>query len=872
MEAGRRLGPYEIVAPIGAGGMGEVYRARDTRLDRTVAIKILPADFSQNPQLRMRFEREAKAISSLTHPHICTLHDVGSEEGVDYLVMEHLEGESLAERLARGPLTLVEVIRYGVEIAGALEKAHRAGIVHRDLKPGNVMLTKHGAKLLDFGLAKSGADLAPVDAATQQTIRKSLTEEGTILGTFQYMAPEQLEGAEVDHRADIFALGAMLYEMATGRRAFEGKSRASLIAAILATEPPPLSQIQPLTPAALERTIRLCLEKDPDERWQSAHDVKLELQGLSAGEAAAPARPASRFALVAGWIAAGLILLGAAAAFRMTRKPLEVQRVDIAPPEGKAFNVIDRPVVVSPDGRRLLVGFSNSPDHGFAMRPLDTFDFQLLNTNGWDAFWSPDGRQIGVFSEGKLRSIDVAGGSSKALASIGDSRGGSWGADGTILFAPTLYGPIMQIAANGGTPTPATRLDPAAKQTGHWRPFFLPDGRHFLFNAKSTDPELNGVYVAALGSPQSTRILDVDTTAIYEGGYLLYIDGDDLYAQRFDPKKLATSGDAFVVAKAVEFSRVYGAPGFSAADGVLAYHNRTTSTSPPLFRLDRQSHERKELAGLEGSNLDLARDDSRIAVQREDPKTHTSDIWVYDFKRGTNTRLSFDPAEDFGPVWSPDSRSLVYAGLRNGNFCILRRSAGGGPEEIIFSFTPADLERLKIAHMEVVDWSRDGRYLLVEAEAVGERMNLLTLDLERPTAPPARVIATPLNEESGRFSPNGRWIVYESDESGTPQLYVQPFPPTGAKWQISVDGGVSPRWRADSREIFYTLRERSVMAVEVHEEASGLVAGRPQAILDNGASDMTVTSDGKTFYGNSRADSSPNPIRIVMNWTAGLKR
>src|SRR5687767_4638482 len=576
IQPGTRLGPYEIEAPIGAGGMGEVYRARDTRLERVVAVKILS---STTEQFRARFEREAKAISSLAHPHICTLHDVGSQDGIDYIVMEHLEGETLADRLSRGPLPLEEALRYAIQIADALDKAHRRGITHRDLKPGNIMLTRTGAKLLDFGLAKQRESVEP-QGSVLLTERKPITEEGMILGTFQYMAPEQIEGAPADARADIFAFGVVLYEMLSGKRAFEGKTRSSVIAAILATEPQSLSGIQPLTPAPLERIVQICLRKDPDERWQSIHDVKLELESLGT-TSAAPA-PASRRTVWAGWVAAALIAAVAATLFLLDRRredtPAPRFRFEVMPPKDLRYNVVDGPAQLSPDGSRYIVRLSGADREPLYLRAFDSTELQpIRGTEGaYDPFWSPDGRHIAFFNDGKLRRIDLATSSAITICNGAETRGGTWGRDGTILFTPSPGGPIHRVPATGGTPQPATKLDAGRKETGHWRPSFLPDGKHFLFMTMSEIADEAGVFIGSLDNMDVRRMLPMATPAVYaEPGYLLYLNDNDLYAQPFDGERLATRGEGFLIARGVEYNGQFGAAGFSVAkNGSLVYHRR----------------------------------------------------------------------------------------------------------------------------------------------------------------------------------------------------------------------------------------------------------------------------------------------------------
>src|SRR5436305_8989690 len=509
VTAGSRLGPYEIVAPIGAGGMGEVYKARDTRLDRSVAVKILPSAFADNAQLKIRFEREAKTISQLTHPHICTLYDVGNESGVEYLVMELLDGDTLADRIARGPLPMRDVLRYGREIAAALDRAHRAGVVHRDLKPGNVMITKSGAKLLDFGLAKGGSIEISPDGATQQ---KSLTQEGTILGTFQYMAPEQLEGMEADARTDIFALGSVLYEMTTGRRAFDGKTRTSLIAAIVGSEPPPIRSTQPLTPTALEHVIVTCLEKEPDRRWQSAHDVASELSWIAGGSAVdqAPVRRARR--RLAAMAAIALALIAAAAIAMLVRertKPVERLAFTVTSPRGLSLYR----AAISPDGRSIALVAGTQAESSLWVRRLGEITGTRITAPGafrtiFGPFWSPDSQWIGFSSEGRLMKIRAGGGAVEMITKLpGYYCGAAWNAKGDILYAPRFGAGLYRVPAGGGDAVPVTTLDPKRRETLNGWPRFLPDADHFLFVSHTIGEEPNEIYAGSLSSSRKQHVL-----------------------------------------------------------------------------------------------------------------------------------------------------------------------------------------------------------------------------------------------------------------------------------------------------------------------------------------------------------------------------
>ncbi|HZE89259.1 MAG TPA: protein kinase, partial [Verrucomicrobiae bacterium] len=590
LAAGSRLGPYEILGAIGAGGMGEVYRAKDTRLDRNVAVKVLPSHLGQHPEVRARFEREAKVISNLNHPNICTVFDIGTHEGVDYLVMELLEGESLAARLARGPLPPNEILPRALEIADALDRAHRGGIVHRDLKPGNVMLTKAGAKLLDFGLAKGIALATPSGLTASPTQESPLTAAGTLVGTFQYMAPEQLEGREADARSDIFAFGALLHEMATGRRAFDGKTQASVIARVLESEPPPLSQIQPLAPPGLDRLVSQCLAKDPGERRQTMHDVLLELRWIHEGGArtGVPSPVTGRrrrvdvtlLALVAALAATSVIL---AVLYARTGRTVErVIRATVPAPAGANFYMAGPecgPVAVSPDGRRIV--FSALRDDGsrqLYVRPLDaTAATPLAGTeNGAYPFWSPDSRKIAFFSDGKLRQIAADGGPPLVLCDAPNPRGGSWGRAGFIVFAPLLDGGISSVPETGGIPSPVTKLESAdggIEETHRW-PFFLPDGKRFLYFSRTVDRrvESNVTKLGSLEGAPGKIVLHASSNAIYASGHILYIREGSLMAQVMSPQSFELEGDSFPVADEVQFDSTFSQAIVSASEnGILVY-------------------------------------------------------------------------------------------------------------------------------------------------------------------------------------------------------------------------------------------------------------------------------------------------------------
>jgi len=887
LAAGSRLGPYEILAPLGAGGMGEVWRARDTRLERTVAIKVLPQHLSASPEVRQRFEREAKTISQLSHPHICALYDVGREGDVEYLVMEYLEGETLSERLAKGALTLEQTLRYGMDIAEALDKAHRQGIVHRDLKPGNMMLTKSGVKLLDFGLAKA---MAPVESKSGLTSlptvagSPNLTQEGTILGTFQYMAPEQLEGKETDGRTDIFALGAVLYEMATGRKAFSGTSQASLISSIMKEDPAPISSIQPMAPPTLDRVVKTCLAKDPEDRWQSAGDVGKELKWVGEGSVAAaatvPTVVASRLRGERLLLWASLLVAVGALVFSVLRRqssaPPRRIRFTIPLPEGTVFGSYADAgtLALSPDARHLaFTAVRPGGRSSLWIRDLETLvPRALAGTEGAELpFWSPDSRSVAFFAGGVLKRMDVSGGPPQTICDAPSPYGGSWNSEGVIVFSPDSNRPLLRVAAAGGTPVAATNLVPG--ELGHYWPSFLPDGRHCLLLVESEKGSPD-IQVATLGKAERVHVAAAESGASYAApGFLLFVRERALTAQRFDSKSLRLQGDPTPIAEHV--GRMGGAgptryaPFSTSANGVLA-HGVAAAISSQIGWFDRQG----KSVGTVGSAGDyadpeLSADGKRLAVCRDDPRTGTPDIWILDTSRGTFSRLTFHPRWEVYPVWSPDASRLAFSWDKEGNNEIYLKPAGGGPEERIWKDPRSGYP---------LDWSSDGRFLIIAVSDPKTRSDLWMLPLEGSRTPKP-LLQTPFNESEARVSPDGRFLAYTSDESGRPEVYVQPFPSLSDKWQVSSQGGTKARWRRDGKELFYLADDGMLMSVDLKTGSFDASVPRPLFQTRTPRVDFPgfhslydVTPDGQRFLVVSEPEgrSSP-PITIVLDWTAGLK-
>ena len=863
-----------------------MYRARDTRLERVVAIKVLPPHLSTAGDVRQRFEREARTISQLSHPHICAIHDVGRQDGVEYLVMEFLEGETLAHRLAKGPLPLEQTLRWGVQVADALDRAHRQGIVHRDLKPGNVMLTKGGVKLLDFGLAKE-MQAAATDGDTAMPTRASenLTEKGTILGTFQYMSPEQLEGREADARSDIFALGAVLYEMATGKKAFAGATQASLISSILRDEPQPIGQIAPMTPPALDRVVRTCLAKDPEERWQSAGDVAKELKWIAEGSAAGVAAPPAvatrrRSRERIAWIVAAVATAAAIGLAVLRPRPAaggneRVLRTNVLLPERVQLNN----AVLSPAGDRFV--FSGIDPEGKVrlwVRSLDSYTATPLpgTEGGILPFWSPDARFIGFFADKKLKRIESSGGGAPLALYDVDGVGGAWAPNGDILFTNPA-GPVMRLPSGGGKAVAVTKLDAPRHETAHRYPFLLPDGKHFLYLAMNiagnTRDPANRIWVGTLDGAPAKPLIPANFNPQYGSGYLLFIRGGDqggsLLAQPFDAVRLQTSGEPVTVAEAIGlYGDFLGYGDFSASsNGALLFDAFRLSTRLEWF--DRGG----KLVGTFGEPAAhfgprISPDGSRVAFDVYDPRTNSTQIWLGDVARGVRTRLTSDGSNS-GAVWSPDGSRIAFQTDRRHQADLSVVPAGGsGAEEAV-----TDEEGQKYPQ----DWSKDGRFFLaIDREAVGSRlMQVVAISTEKPHT--ARVVLPRSPNDYGgvRLSPDGRWIAYDVDESGRREVYVVSFPEGQGKVQISNAGGFSAHWTRGGSEIVYNAPDGGVMSVEI-DAKNGLVARTPKPLfqLPEGVGfGWDVSADGERFLLNAPVvKSSSIPLSLVHNWAAGLPK
>jgi len=828
---GTQLGPYKVLGPIGAGGMGEVYKALDTRLDRTVAIKILPDHLSDRAELRERFEREARTVASLNHSHICTLHDIGRQDGTDYLVMEYLEGETLAQCLTKGPLPLDQVLRYAIEIADALDKAHRKGITHRDLKPGNIMLTKSGAKLLDFGLAKlrqSGASEVPL--SERPTANDSITAQGTILGTLQYMAPEQVEGGEVDSRTDIFAFGVVVYEMATGKKAFEGKSQASLIAKILETDPPPICSLQPMTPPALDHLVKVCLAKEPDARWQAASDLCQELKWIAEGgaetskaalsEVKPPARK-WRQTVVLGLAVLAAVVVAGLAVWDLKPSPAQpVLRFTITLPPGQQLAGLDNgaAVALSPDGTHLACVAIQSGTRQIYLRAMDSLEARPIpGTEGTavtEPFFSPDGQWLGFFADGKLKKVSVSGGAAVTLSDAQRPSGASWGSKGMIAFAPTNGAVIQQESDAGGAAQPLTRFEKG--DNGHRFPEFLPGGMAVLFVIGTTAGEFQ-VIVQSLATGERRNLVAAGTQPRYSpSGHLVYAQGGNLMAVPFDPKRLMVTGSAVPVVEGVrQFQYSISAAGSLAyvPGGIQAAQRR-------LVWVDRKGMEQALPAPSHAYRYPrFSPEGQRVAVTIEESG---SNIWVYDLARDTLTRFTFQGSANLMGAWTPDSKRLAFGSTTK-----------EGPQDLFWQNADGSggLERLNTSEYTETpnSWSPDGQLLAYIETGSTTGYDIWVLRLSDRKAQP--FLRTQFNEGAPRFSPDGRWLAYVSNESGRFEIYVQPYPGPGRKWQISTDGGNEPVWNRNGRELFYRSGDKiKMMAVDIATQPS-FAASKPRMLF-----------------------------------------
>jgi serine/threonine protein kinase len=879
--------------------MGEVYRARDTRLGRDVAIKVLPAHLSSDSDLKQRLEREAKSISALNHPHICTLHDIGSQDGVNFLVMEYLEGETLADRLHRGRLALEELLPIAVQIARALDKAHARGIVHRDLKPANIMLTRNGPKLMDFGLAKPVLGLSSASGdnpltpstptmsiASLSASASPLTQKGTIVGTFQYMAPEVLQGAEAEAASDIFSFGCLLYEMITGRRAFEGKSQFSVLGAILDKEPERIRTLQPRCPKRLDEVVTRCLAKNPEQRYGCMHDVALQLDSLSTDTVADESEPRPPAKQRIAWlvaVATALVAIALAALLLLRpENPSPVVRSFILPPPGTVFVTMvptSGTPVLSPDGSQLA--FTARDDKGKVLlyvRALTSLDAKPLpgTDEAMYPFWSPDSHSLGFFAESKLKIIHIDGGPAQSLCDVPNGRGGAWGSLGKIVFTPNPNSPMMSVPVTGGTPEAASKLNLAQGENSHRWPVFLPDGKHFIYwSRNSRGSQEHVLYLAEIGSLNAKLLVKNESMAVYTPGYLLFTRDQTLMARPFNARNFEFTGDPVPVVEHVANNGGVARPVFSASNnGEIIYQAGDTAGGWNLVWEDREG---KRVGSLPQTARyfypALSPDGTRIAVTLADTQG-IGDIWIFDLQRGTSTRLTFGSALISYPTWSPDGKTVYYSSTVKGPPHIYAKSAdGSGPERTVLE-TENTVELIE-------DVSSDGRYLIYNrrdnVSQTGGTLDTWALPLSGD-GKPFPVVHTPFDDIAATLSPDGKWLAYQNIESGRMEVYITPFPGGGPRWQASTEGGWKPRWRGDSKELFFLNVNDTVTALDVSFKGAALQLGVPRALFPAGgvqrqAGAYDVTRDGKKFLLNSGDVKEGNePLVFVQNWPAQLKK
>jgi Tol biopolymer transport system component len=897
LTSGTRLGPYEIQSPLGAGGMGEVYRATDTRLDRVVAVKIIPAHLHADSDLKVRFEREARAISSLQHPHICTLFDVGHQDGTDYIVMEYLEGETLANRLAKGPMPVDQVLKTGIEIADALDKAHRQGIVHRDLKPANIMLTKGGAKLMDFGLAKAqsatimttsrtgGFTPSPTMPTMNVTALTSpaapLTQKGSIIGTYQYMAPEVLQGVDADARSDNFSFGCVLYEMTTGKRAFDGKSQVGVLAAILEKEPEPISTVQPFAPPALDRLIRVCLAKDPDQRWQSAHDLKMQLESIveMGSKAGVPAvvletrknRGRSLMTVSAvGWLLAVAAIV--AVVYYARRLSVEQQpfQAEVGLPAGShmVFSQVGG-VAISPDGHKLAFPAETTDTPALWIRDLETGkQWAVAGAEGASfPFWSPDSRTVGFFAGGKLRTVAASGGPVQSLCDAPAGRGGTWNSSGVILFTPNIEEPLYKVSEAGGSPVLVTKL--GGQGFTHRNPEFLPDGKHFLFTEMNVARLKGNLLAGSLNGGEPKLVIEDVSDAFFSQGFLLYVKDRNLLAQRFDLSSFKVSGNPIPVVQNIEFWGAKALGDFAASPGGTIVYRTANSSQSRLAWLklpDKQIEEfgdpitGVDTAGGLSNAAEMSADGTKIAFSKHDPTSPDSELWVLETAHKTLTRQSTSSTGEGYFAFSPDSAKIAITSLDPNNRRLSIKSLSTGVEEAIATGDKIFL---------VNSWTPDGKYLICVFQDPKTQFDLYAVPLDG--GKPLPLLTQSYNEYGGILSPNGKWMAYFSSESGRTELYVTDFPGVHSKLQISSGGAYWMDWSRDGKRLYFANGGKLIASEMRNPDALELSNTETIAALD-GIQPISAGSEGRILVLKDISAGQSEPFHLVLHFPQLLER
>jgi len=890
---GKTISQYRILEEVGRGGMGVVYKAEDTKLKRTVALKFLPPHLSASEDDKARFIQEAQAASAINHPNICTIHDIQDHEGSMFIVMEFVEGQPLRDKSQSSPPSLKSAIDIGVQVAEGLAAAHEKGIVHRDIKPENIMVRKDGiVQIMDFGLAK----LRGVSR---------LTKEGSTLGTAGYMSPEQVQGQDADHRSDIFSFGVLLYEMLAGQLPFKGVHETAIAYEIVNVDAAPMSSVKPEIDPELERIVLECLEKDPNERSQSAKQIAIDLKrarresGRQRTGRMTAARPAyvprsgvesedritssSPVKRLLTWILAAVAIISTAAAlyfyFKSATASYPPIQAFIPSPKGTnlhSYGFDAGPVIVSPDGKSLaFLGATPEGKTELYIRSLDgSAALVLPGTEGaYYPFWSFDSKWVAFFSRqtGKLKKVDIAGNPPVTICDVFNARGGAWGSKDMIVFAANAGGPLSAVPASGGTPALVTQVDTVRKESSQRWPMFLPDGNHFLYFSRTAsfgaEAEGDAIMVASLDGGQSKLVLNTSSNAAYASGYLLYMRGSTLLAQRFDESDFSLSGDAISVAE-----RVINDPGFSlgvfsvSQNGILAYQTGVGLAGARMHIVDRQGKVISVLGDvIEHFWPQISPDGKRIILGIFEPKSRTQNLWMFDLNRASRTRFTSGLSADINPVWSPGGDKIAYAVNKANSFSIHVRSVTGGNEEVLIRSDSPILP---------TDWSPDGSVLCSEQVGEGGQTDILILPVrgEKKLQP---FVSTVYDEGMGRFSPDGKWIAYHSNETGQLEIYLRPFPGPGTAVKVSTSGGTNPAWRRDGRELYFISSDNKTMAADIREAGSSVQVGTIQALFSRTPimAEYEPFADGKSFLMNRLIEpKETDPVTIVVNWTERLKK